>query len=75
MSEENKQVDAVDPLVIGELITLPEAAKLSNLSERYLQAIAKKGRLKAKKSGGTWLTTEAAIEEYKRSRIRIMKKE
>jgi hypothetical protein len=69
MTEENEQPQSyTDPLTIGELITLAEAATLSGFSHSYLKDIAKNGRLKAKKSGGTWLTTVAAISEYKNSR-------
>jgi len=60
----------IDPLTIGELITLVEAAKLSGLGYEILRAIARKGRLRAKKSGNIWLTTLAAVEEYKNSRHR-----
>jgi hypothetical protein len=69
MSEEdNGQIPPIDPLTIGELITLPEAAQLSGLSHALLRDIVGKGRLRAKKYGPMWLTTMAAIEEYKNSR-------
>jgi excisionase family DNA binding protein len=64
-----------DPLTIGELIGLAEAAQLSGLSPTYLRDIARNGRLKAKKVGRDWLTTLAAIEEYKDTRAHILKKE
>jgi hypothetical protein len=57
-----------DPLTIGELISIPEAAQLSGLSAAFLRELAIKGRLRAKKSGSIWLTTVAAIEDYKDSR-------
>ena len=57
-----------DPLAIGELISLAEAAELSGFDQKYLRNIADKGRLKAKKIGRNWITTIAAIEEYKASR-------
>jgi len=60
----------IDPLTIGELITLSEAANLSNLSHSYLRDIANSGRLQTKKSGSIRLTTMAAIAEYKRTRHR-----
>jgi hypothetical protein len=68
--EDNGQTSPIDPLTIGELITLPEAAQLSGLSHDLLRDIARKGRLRAKKYGPMWLTTMAAIEEYKESRHR-----
>lgn len=58
----------VDSLTVGELITLPEAAELSGFSRKFLWELATKGKLKAKKSGSTWLTTIAAVEEYKSNR-------
>jgi hypothetical protein len=71
MSEENnEQTPPIDPLTIDELITLPEAAKLSGLSHGLLKDIAQSGRLRAKKYGRAWVTTLAAIEEYKKSRHR-----
>ena len=60
----------IDPLTIGELITLPEAAELSGLSQALLRDIAQNGRLRAKKYGPVWLTTMAAIQVYKKSRHR-----
>ena len=50
------------------LISLPEAAELYGFNRRYLSAIARKGRLNAKKIGGVWLTTPADVEEYIRTR-------
>jgi excisionase family DNA binding protein len=68
MPEENEQTPPIDPLTIGGLISLAEAAENSGLSHDYLKKIARSGRLRAKKIGGTWLTTKLAIEEYKNSR-------
>ena len=50
------------------LISLPEAAELYGFSAGYLSNLARKGRLKAKKVGGTWVTTPKDIENYIRSR-------
>jgi excisionase family DNA binding protein len=49
-------------------ITMSEAAKLYGFNHSYLTELARKGRLKATKSGGTWLTTVAHVEEYLASR-------
>jgi hypothetical protein len=57
-----------DPLTIGELISLAEAAEKSGLSQDSLKKFAQKGRLKAKKIGRNWVTTLASVEEYKNSR-------
>lgn len=57
-----------DPLSIGELITLQEAAKYASLSPDSLQSYIRRGRLKAKKRGWMWFTTQAALDEYLASR-------
>jgi hypothetical protein len=71
MSEEdNGQISPINPLTIGELITLPEAAQLTGFNPKFLAELAAKGRLKAKRSGSAWLTTMAAVEVYLSSRHR-----
>ena len=50
------------------LISLPEGAELCGLSHSYLKQLAQKGRLKAQKIGGVWLTTPRDIETYISSR-------
>jgi hypothetical protein len=50
------------------LISLAEAAELYGFSRYYLSNLAKKGRLKAQKVGGAWVTTPNDIEDYIRSR-------
>ncbi len=67
MPDENEQ-DAVDPLTVGELISLAQAAEKTGFNQKYLRTIADKGRLRAKKIGRNWVTTMAAIEYYKSSR-------
>jgi hypothetical protein len=52
------------------LISLPEAAALYGFSPVYLNELARKQRLKARKIGGVWLTTPNEMEEYIRSRQR-----
>ncbi len=75
MPDGNEQTSPIDPLTIGGLISLKEAAEKSGFGIRYLQDIAKRGRLKSKKIGRDWLTTMAAIEEYKTSRKYIAKED
>jgi len=70
MPQNNEQANDLDPLNVGELISLPEAAKTSGLSHSHLKIMAGRGRLSAKKLGRDWFTTIAAIEQYKRSRHR-----
>jgi hypothetical protein len=68
MPDENEQINPLDFLPIGELISLAEAAEKSGFSIELLRAVAKKGRLKAKKVGRNWFTTMEAVAEYKDSR-------
>jgi excisionase family DNA binding protein len=73
MTNKDEQPSSKDPLIIGELLSLTEAAKLSGFSPNYLRDIARSGRLSAKKVGRDWLTTLAAIEEYKQTRTHKLK--
>lgn len=57
-----------DPLAVGELITLAEAAEYAGLTSGSLKDYVKRGRLKAKKRGWQWFTTHAAVDEYLASR-------
>ena len=50
------------------LISLSEAAELYGFSPGYLNNLARRGRLKAQKIGGTWVTTPDDVESYIRSR-------
>jgi hypothetical protein len=50
------------------LISLPEAAELYGFNPRYLGELARRGRLKAQKVGDLWVTTQADVEDYIRSR-------
>ena len=66
--ESNNPTPDQDPLTIGELITLQEAAEYAGLTRDSLQGYIYRGRLKAKKFGPIWVTTRAAIDEYLQSR-------
>ena len=68
MADLNDNKEPIDPLTVGELITLQEAAEYAGLSKGSLLVYAKNGRLKAKKRGWMWFTTRAAIDEYLLSR-------
>ena len=68
MSERNNTPDPIDPLTVGELITLQEAADYSGLVYETLLNYVRRGRLKAKKRGWMWFTTKAAVDEYLASR-------
>ncbi len=52
----------------NRLISLPEAAELYGFNPVYLGELARKGRLKAKKIGTSWVTTPALVEAYIQSR-------
>jgi excisionase family DNA binding protein len=57
-----------DPLTIGELISLQEAAAYAGLEKSTLHNYARRGRLKAKRLGPIWVTTRAAVDSYLASR-------
>jgi hypothetical protein len=57
-----------DPNDKNRLISLPEAAELYGFNAKYMAQLAQKGRLKAQKIGGIWLTTPSEIENYILSR-------
>jgi excisionase family DNA binding protein len=66
--ENNNPTPDQDPLTIGELISLQEAAEYANLKQDSLHDYIKRDRLKAKKIGRFWVTTRAAVDEYLQSR-------
>jgi Fic family protein len=45
-------------------LTLSELSKNTKFSAKYLNLLARKGRLEAHKEGRNWLSTKMAIEEY-----------
>ena len=68
MIEATDNHESTNPLTVGELITLAEAAEYAGLEKGTLHNYAKSGRLKAKKLGLYWVTTKAAVDEYLASR-------
>jgi hypothetical protein len=54
----------------GQLISLGEASERYGFSRTHFRQIAQRGRLKAQKIAGVWLTTPAAVEEYIKSRAK-----
>ena len=68
MTHEETNTPQIDPLTIGEIISLQQAAEYCGLTKGSLHEYAKKGRLRAKKIGRMWVTTTAAVDEYLRSR-------
>jgi len=47
-----------------DLLSLREAAARSGLSASHLRLLARNGRLKARKLGRDWFTTDAAVAAY-----------
>jgi len=68
MADDTNNQEPVDPLTVGELITLQEAAEYAKLGKRTLHDYIKRGRLKAVRKGWMWLTTHAAVDAYLVSR-------
>jgi len=68
MADPNDNQEPVDPLTVGELITLQEAAEYAGLAKGSLYNYIRSGRLKARQIGNFWVTTRAAIDEYLTSR-------
>lgn len=68
MTDPTDNQEPIDPLSVGELITLAEAADYAGLTKRSLNDYIKRGRLKAKRVGLFWLTTRAAVDDYLASR-------
>jgi excisionase family DNA binding protein len=68
MADHDKTPQPVDPLTVGELITLQQAAEYAGLGKNTLHGYIKRGRLKAIRKGWMWLTTHAAVDEYLTSR-------
>ena len=54
----------------GKLLTLAEASKGSPYSSKYLNLLARTGKLDAFKKGRVWYTTREAIERYLGERLR-----
>lgn len=68
MADPNENQNPMDPLTLGELISLQEAAEYSGLSRHSLSTYMRNGRLRAKKLGNVWVTTRVAIDQYLASR-------
>ena len=66
--ETNNLQPELDPLTIGELISLQQAAEYANLEKKTLHNYARSGRLRAKRLGPIWVTTRAAVDAYLQSR-------
>ncbi|MBP9850348.1 MAG: Fic family protein [Candidatus Peribacteraceae bacterium] len=52
------------------LLTLAEVSKKTPYSQKYINLLARTGRIFAVKRGRIWYTTQEAIDEYRRGRLR-----
>ncbi len=68
MTNDETNPSHTDPLTVGELISLQQAAEYAGLSKGSLYNYAMRGRLKAKRVGVQWVTTRAAVDAYLQSR-------
>jgi Fic family protein len=57
----------------AHLLTLTQASRGSPYSPKYLNLLARTGRLSAFKQGRVWHTTKQAIADYRKSRLRNRK--
>ena len=53
------------------LLSLPEAAEIYGFHPEYLGNLARRGRLKAQKVGGRWITTPRNMANFIRSRAKM----
>ena len=53
-----------------QLITLSELAKYGTFSEKYLNLLARSGKLEAHKEGRLWLSSRKALNDYLENRER-----
>jgi len=56
-----------------KFLTLAEITKATTFSAKYLNLLARQGKLEAYKEGRDWLTSEEAIERYLKNRTRQRK--
>ena len=54
----------------GSLLTLCDVSKNTPYSQKYINLLARTGRIFAVKRGRLWYTTKEAIEEYRKGRLR-----
>lgn len=56
--------------ISGKLVNLAEASRNSPYGQKYMNLLARTGRIFAVKRGRIWYTTKEAIEEYRKGRMR-----
>jgi hypothetical protein len=47
--------------LLNEVLTVKEAAKLSKVSQRYIQQLCKSGKIVARYADGVWLILKSSI--------------
>lgn len=57
-----------------KFISLAEISKITPFSAKYLNLLARQGKLEAYKEGRDWLTSKEAVERYLKNRTRQRKK-
>ncbi len=55
---------------LGELLTLADVSRSTPYGQKYINLLARTGRIFAVKRGRIWYTTREAIEEYRKGRLR-----
>ena len=68
MADDKTDQSYIDPLKVGDLISLQEAAEYAGITKEALRNYVRRGRLRARKLGSQWVTTRAALDEYLISR-------
>lgn len=56
-----------------EFLTLTQISKHTHFSAKYLNLLARQGKLEAYKEGRNWLTSKEAVERYLKNRMRQRK--
>lgn len=60
----HSHLDELDDLMLQQIITLREASDTFDIPYQTLHSAVKEGRLDARQSGATWLTTRAAVKRF-----------
>lgn len=55
---------------LGKLVSLAEVSRNTPYGQKYINLLARTGRIFAVKRGRIWYTTKEAIEEYRKGRLR-----
>lgn len=64
ISESSKEIESLEQIVdnlINEVVTVQEAAEITNLNVRQVQRLCEKGKYKCRKAKGTWLILRSSL--------------